>query len=80
MLVCYALAEPAPVFILMCAGACAASSVYGFLQGATLARRESTSAETKRSKHSWEKNSRGSLLRAFDELPLTRHETLDVDD
>ena len=34
MLVFYALEERAPVFILCFAAACAASSVYGFLQGA----------------------------------------------
>lgn len=34
MLVCYALEERHPAFVLAFAGACAASSVYGFLQGA----------------------------------------------
>lgn len=34
MLVFYAVEERAPVFVLAFAGACAASSVYGFLQGA----------------------------------------------
>lgn len=34
MLVFYALEERAPVFTLWFAAACAASSVYGFLQGA----------------------------------------------
>lgn len=34
MLVCYALEERAPVFVLAFAGACLASSAYGFLQGA----------------------------------------------
>jgi hypothetical protein len=33
-LVCYALEEHSPVFILGFAGGCIASSVYGFLQGA----------------------------------------------
>ena len=34
MLVFYALEQRAPIFILWFAAACAASSVYGFLQGA----------------------------------------------
>ena len=34
MLVFYALEERAPVFILWFAAACAAASIYGFLQGA----------------------------------------------
>jgi len=34
MLLCYALEERAPAFVLAFAAACAASSVYGFLQGA----------------------------------------------
>ena len=34
MLLFYALEERAPVFVLLFAGACAASSAYGFLQGA----------------------------------------------
>jgi hypothetical protein len=34
MLVCYALEDRAPVFVLAFAGACALGSVYGFLQGA----------------------------------------------
>lgn len=34
MLVCYALEDRSPVFVLAFAGACLASSVYGFLQGA----------------------------------------------
>ena len=34
MLVCYALEERSPWFILAFAGACALGSVYGFLQGA----------------------------------------------
>jgi len=34
MLVCYALEDRAPTFVLAFAGACAASSAYGFLQGA----------------------------------------------
>ena len=34
MLVFYALEARAPVFVALFAGACAASSVYGFLQGA----------------------------------------------
>ena len=34
MLVCYALEGRSPVFVLGFAVACAASSVYGFLQGA----------------------------------------------
>ena len=34
MLVCYALEDRAPIFVLAFAGACVASSVYGFLQGA----------------------------------------------
>lgn len=34
MLVFYALEERSPVFVLLFACACAASSVYGFLQGA----------------------------------------------
>jgi hypothetical protein len=34
MLVCYALEDRSPWFILGFAGSCAAGSVYGFLQGA----------------------------------------------
>lgn len=34
MLVCYALEQRSAVFVLLFAGACAASSAYGFLQGA----------------------------------------------
>jgi hypothetical protein len=34
MLVCYALEDRRPIFILGFAGACALGSVYGFLQGA----------------------------------------------
>jgi hypothetical protein len=34
MLIFYALEDRAPLFVLLFAGACAASSVYGFLQGA----------------------------------------------
>ena len=34
MLVCYALEEKSPWFILAFAGSCALGSVYGFLQGA----------------------------------------------
>jgi hypothetical protein len=34
MLVCYALEDRSPRFILAFAGACALGSVYGFLQGA----------------------------------------------
>jgi hypothetical protein len=34
MLVCYALEERSPVYIVAFAGACALGSVYGFLQGA----------------------------------------------
>jgi hypothetical protein len=34
MLVCYALEDRSPWFILAFAGACALGSVYGFLQGA----------------------------------------------
>lgn len=34
MLLCYALEDRAPAFVLAFAGACAASSAYGFLQGA----------------------------------------------
>jgi len=34
MLVCYALEERSPWFILAFAGACALGSIYGFLQGA----------------------------------------------
>lgn len=34
MLVCYALEERDPLFILGFAGACALGSIYGFLQGA----------------------------------------------
>lgn len=34
MLVCYALEQRSPGFILAFAGACAMGSVYGFLQGA----------------------------------------------
>ena len=34
MLIFYALEERAPIFIFCFAGSCAASSVYGFLQGA----------------------------------------------
>ncbi len=34
MLVCYALEERSPLFILAFAGACALGSIYGFLQGA----------------------------------------------
>lgn len=34
MLVFYALEERAPAFVLLFASACAASSIYGFLQGA----------------------------------------------
>ena len=34
MLVFYALEERTPTFVLLFAGACAASSLYGFLQGA----------------------------------------------
>ena len=34
MLLCYALEERAPVFVLLFAFSCAASSAYGFLQGA----------------------------------------------
>ena len=34
MLVCYALEDRAPAFVLAFAGACLASSAYGFLQGA----------------------------------------------
>lgn len=34
MLVCYALERRSPVFVLAFAGACLASSLYGFLQGA----------------------------------------------
>jgi hypothetical protein len=34
MLVCYALEDRSPVFILGFAGACALGSVYGFMQGA----------------------------------------------
>ncbi len=34
MLVCYALEERSPRFVLGFAGACALASVYGFLQGA----------------------------------------------
>jgi hypothetical protein len=34
MLVCYALEERHPLFILAFAGACALGSAYGFLQGA----------------------------------------------
>jgi hypothetical protein len=34
MLVCYALERRSPWFVLTFAGACAASSAYGFLQGA----------------------------------------------
>ncbi len=34
MLLCYALEDRAPTFVLAFAGACAASSAYGFLQGA----------------------------------------------
>ena len=34
MLVCYALEDRSPSFILAFAGACALGSVYGFLQGA----------------------------------------------
>ena len=34
MLVCYALEDRSPLFVLGFAGACALGSVYGFLQGA----------------------------------------------
>jgi hypothetical protein len=34
MLVCYALEDRNPLFVLLFAGACALGSVYGFLQGA----------------------------------------------
>jgi hypothetical protein len=34
MLVCYALEERSPLFVLAFAGACALASIYGFLQGA----------------------------------------------
>ena len=34
MLIFYALESPSPAFVLAFAGACAASSIYGFLQGA----------------------------------------------
>ena len=34
MLIAYALEERAPMFVLLFAGACGASSVYGFLAGA----------------------------------------------
>jgi hypothetical protein len=34
MLVCYALEDRSPAFVLAFAGACLASSAYGFLQGA----------------------------------------------
>ena len=34
MLVCYALEDRSPLFILAFAGACALGSIYGFLQGA----------------------------------------------
>ena len=34
MMVCYALERRSPVFVLAFAGACVASSLYGFLQGA----------------------------------------------
>jgi len=34
MLVCYALEERSPLYVLGFAGACALGSVYGFLQGA----------------------------------------------
>jgi hypothetical protein len=34
MLICYALEDRSPVFILAFAGACALGSVYGFMQGA----------------------------------------------
>src|SRR5262245_20627060 len=34
MLIAYALEERSPMFVLLFAGACAASSVYGFLSGA----------------------------------------------
>jgi hypothetical protein len=34
MLVCYALEDRSPLFILAFAGACALGSVYGFMQGA----------------------------------------------
>jgi hypothetical protein len=34
MLVCYALEDRSPWFILAFAGACALASIYGFLQGA----------------------------------------------
>lgn len=34
MLVCYALEDRSPLFVLLFAGACGLASVYGFLQGA----------------------------------------------
>ena len=34
MLVCYALEDRSPLFVLAFAGACALASIYGFLQGA----------------------------------------------
>jgi hypothetical protein len=34
MLVCYALEDRSPIFVLAFAGACGLGSVYGFLQGA----------------------------------------------
>ena len=34
MLVCYALEDRSPWFVLGCAGACGLGSAYGFLQGA----------------------------------------------
>lgn len=33
MMLCYALEDRSPTFVLLFAGACVASSVYGFLQG-----------------------------------------------
>ena len=34
MVVCYALEDRSPAFVLACAGACVLGSIYGFLQGA----------------------------------------------
>jgi hypothetical protein len=34
MLICYALEDRSPIFILAFAGACALGSIYGFMQGA----------------------------------------------
>jgi hypothetical protein len=34
MLICYALEDRGPIFILAFAGACALGSIYGFMQGA----------------------------------------------